>query len=925
MSIETGRTLGRYKVVSSIGKGGMGEVYLAEDTELGRQVALKVLLDDIAKDEDRVRRFVQEAKAASALNHPNILTVYEIGNDGDTKFIATELIKGETLRDRLRAEPLTLREVLDVAMQAAAALNAAHNAGIVHRDIKPENIMLRDDGFAKVLDFGLAKLAAGPAGTADSEDTTRAQVNTQPGVVMGTAPYMSPEQTRGKATDARCDIWSLGIVMYEMLTKRTPFSGETANDSVVAILTKDPPRLDASVPSELQRIIRKSLQKNVDERYQTVKDLLLDVKNLKRELEITEELERSQVPHATGSANVSTQVGERTTDEVQATQIRSTAISTETSVEIARVKQNYRRGIFAVIGILLLVGLGYFGYVYLKPRRLIETSFKNTTVEKLPIDGIISSVAFSPDQKYLAYVKGESLGKMSLILRQMATGSEKEIQATENVRLTLSGFSHDGSYFYYRNWKDGFADLYQVPLLGGESKKVVVDIDSEPSFLPDDKEFVYLRHSTKDLKDSIIQRNLFSGEEKVIYSIDGNFDIKTPTVSPDGARIAFVSGNRLQRPALIPINGGEPKFIGNDTWDAISGMRWLSDGSGLLVNGYLAKAENTKLFLVDLQTGTKTDLTKDGNDYSGTALSYDNKTIATIRTTPTSGIGEYDIASKTFKQIKRLGAGYVGLGGIGIKPDNQIIYTKTDGKGNLDLWKINTDGTADSQFLSLGKFILLNNKAEWGDVIYFHALDDKNQSKIWKANLDGSNPVQLTRGEKSNDYLIGVVPQTKTLLYGSQDAGQHSLIIFKVNLEGGETTPLPTDKNVSLRNVFLSPDGKKIGYIFVALDSFRNASNNFKFAVADFDGTQLLEVKIFDNFAFGRSLRFSADGKNLLFTKPESPSDIWQKDLSSGAETKVTNFGLDTIFNFTASDDGKKIYVVRGNTTSEVVLIKTAE
>ncbi len=215
--IEAGASIGHYRIVTKIGTGGMGEVYLAQDAKLERQVALKVLLDEVAGDEERVRRFVQEAKAASALNHPNILTVYEIGEFEHTRYIATELIKGETLRDRLRGEPMTLREVLDVAMQVAAALNAAHGAGIVHRDIKPENIMLRDDGIVKVLDFGLAKLNANPAGQADSEDATRAQVNTRPGVVMGTVLYMSPEQARGKETDARCDVWSLGVVMYEML------------------------------------------------------------------------------------------------------------------------------------------------------------------------------------------------------------------------------------------------------------------------------------------------------------------------------------------------------------------------------------------------------------------------------------------------------------------------------------------------------------------------------------------------------------------------------------------------------------------------------------------------------------------------------------------------------------------------------------
>ncbi|MEO7658938.1 MAG: serine/threonine-protein kinase, partial [Pyrinomonadaceae bacterium] len=227
-----GELIGHYRIVSTLGKGGMGEVLLAEDTKLERRVALKILLPEIASDETRVRRFVQEAKAASALNHPNILTVHEIGNIEGSQFIVTEYIKGETLRDRLSGGSITLRETLDVTIQVAAALSAAHNAGLVHRDIKPENIMLRDDGIVKVLDFGLVKLIEQKKSVADSNDATR--VRTGPGMVMGTATYMSPEQARGKDTDARTDVWSLGVVLYEMLAGASPFAGETANDSIAA-------------------------------------------------------------------------------------------------------------------------------------------------------------------------------------------------------------------------------------------------------------------------------------------------------------------------------------------------------------------------------------------------------------------------------------------------------------------------------------------------------------------------------------------------------------------------------------------------------------------------------------------------------------------------------------------------------------------
>ena len=271
----------------------MGEVFLADDTELGRPVALKILLDGIG-DGDPLRRFLQEAKAASALNHPNILTVYEIGAFEDSRFIATEFIKGRTLRERLKEEPLSGREALEIAIQVAAALGAAHEAGIVHRDIKPENIMIRVDGFVKVLDFGLAKLAEKEPEVIDSEEATIARVHTVPGMVMGTVNYMSPEQARGRDIDTRTDIWSLGVVFYEMLMGRTPFAEETTTDTMAAILKSEPAPLGEDAPPEVTRIIRKALQKNRNDRYQTVQDLLIDLKNLKRDLEFATEFERSQ-------------------------------------------------------------------------------------------------------------------------------------------------------------------------------------------------------------------------------------------------------------------------------------------------------------------------------------------------------------------------------------------------------------------------------------------------------------------------------------------------------------------------------------------------------------------------------------------------------------------------------------------------------
>jgi serine/threonine protein kinase len=301
MSPSAGKRIGRYDIVSPIGAGGMGEVFLARDTQLDRNVALKLLSEEFTKNEDRMKRFVQEAKTASALNHPNIIVIHEIGESEGANFIATEYIEGETLRDLLSRTHFSLEQVLDIGLQVANALAAAHKANIIHRDIKPENVMVRPDGYVKVLDFGLAKLTENSSVNGDSGIQTKMLVKTNPGAVMGTTSYMSPEQAKGlPAIDARTDVFSLGIVIYEMLTGRVPFQGSTAGEVIGAIMyesLKPIARYTSDCPPELERIVTKALQKDPEERYQSVKDLGNDLKTLRRKLDFESELERSAVPN----------------------------------------------------------------------------------------------------------------------------------------------------------------------------------------------------------------------------------------------------------------------------------------------------------------------------------------------------------------------------------------------------------------------------------------------------------------------------------------------------------------------------------------------------------------------------------------------------------------------------------------------------
>jgi eukaryotic-like serine/threonine-protein kinase len=411
--LEANTTLLHYLIVSKIGAGGMGEVYLAQDTKLDRKVAIKFLNEQFSKHEDKLSRFVREARAASALNHPNILTVYEIGEVDGKNYIATELIDGTTLRQHLaQKEPLPLNTILKIGVQVSEALSAAHHAGIIHRDIKPENIMIRRDGYAKVLDFGLAKLSEPPAlasgAQTGSEDATRIQINTNPGIVMGTVNYMSPEQASGNPTDARTDIWSLGVVLYEMLARKVPFTGATTSHTIVSILEKEPLALE-NVPGELQRIVRKALAKDVDMRYQSARDLLIDLKNLRRDLDIQGELERSTTPNretATGSFHdKATQVyasgvlATRSGPAPAATYQSASASSLEYAVTQAR----SHKLVTAIVALGLLIGVATAGYFALVPKNGSKGQINSIAV--LPFQ----NKSADPDTDYLSDGLAESL------------------------------------------------------------------------------------------------------------------------------------------------------------------------------------------------------------------------------------------------------------------------------------------------------------------------------------------------------------------------------------------------------------------------------------------------------------------------------------------------------------------------------------
>lgn len=916
--METGTTINQYKVISAIGAGGMGEVYLAQDTRLERQVALKVLLDEVAGDEERVKRFVQEAKAASALNHPNILTVYEIGELEHTRYIATELVKGETLRDRLRRGPITLREVLDIAMQVAAALNAAHNAGIVHRDIKPENIMLRDDGIVKVLDFGLAKLTAAATVSADSEDATRAQVNTRPGVVMGTVLYMSPEQARGKETDARCDVWSLGVVMYEMLAGTTPFVGETANDSIAAILTKEPPPLDDTTPSELRRIVRKSLQKQTDERYQTVKDLLLDVKNLKRELEFSEELERSSVPQSTGSSNVGTiRRSEGATAAFSApasggffthTNEGPPQGGTQSMSSAEYIVTQVKRGKYWILSlaILALAGIGFGIYKY-NGSRPVNISFEGAKITKVTDSGKVGGVAISPDGKWLIYSVYDG-GKASLWLKQVAIpDSNTQIVSPADVEYRGLAFSPDGNYLYYTSSEGTLqGTLYQVPVLGGTTRKLISGVSGGISFSPDGKQITYGVEDLANDETLLMIANADGTDPRQLLKLKGNDEMASSRArwSPDGNTIALWTGTNNPRKlqiSTVSVLGGEIMQFGKHNFDDIALWEWLPDGKGLLTLAAERPDQAPQFWEISYPAGEARKVSNDLNTYDRISLTADANILATVQSVSTSNIWTAPIGDSA--RTTQVTSGSNQNFGPVWTPDGRLVYARGSGYDS-DIYVADRAGGIPKRLTSNN---LSGNPKVSSDGRYIVYISFQSGiPSIWRMDVDGGNPKQLTRGMSANPSFS---PDSQEVIYS---AGADSLKIWKVGIDGG--TPVQLTDNESTFPVF-SPDGKQFACLW-------REDPNSQPRIAIIPSTGGKPVKTFALIRRSYGLRWMPDGRSIGYVVDDgNVGNIWSQSIDGGAPKQITNFNSERIGSFDLSGDGKQLAIERGTNARDVVLI----
>ncbi len=915
MSTDAGTILGRYEIRSPIGAGGMGEVYLARDTRLDRPVALKLLSGEVTRQEDRLHRFEQEARAASALNHPNILTIYEIGHADAGHFIATEYIDGETLRQHITRTHIRTAEALDIATQVCAALAAAHTAGIIHRDIKPENIMLRRDGYVKVLDFGLVKLTEQQV--VDSEAPTKSPVKTNPRTVMGTVAYMSPEQVRGVGVDARTDIWSLGVVLYEMVAGRVPFEGATSSDVIVSILEKEPvplARYAADVPTELEWIVKKTLAKDREERYQTIKDLTVDLRRLRQELEFKSKLGRS-MPSGEEMSYTPSGGQAAATANVPASHTRDGGTNrTASSAEylIGEIKRHRGSATLILSALLLVLAAASFGvYYFFMPGHPLAP-FQNMSISRLTNTGRANGAAISPDGKYVVHVVSEA-GQQSLWIRQVATSSNMQIVPPAEVQYSGLTFSRDGNFVYYvMTEKTPPAGLYQVPVLGGAPKKLVENVESSVALSSDGKRLAFMRWYPAEEEIALFVANVDGSKERKLATRKHPDYLTDVSWSPDDKIIATpvkthdangyymsITGVRVEDGAEIPIT--------TQRWPSVGRAEWVRDGTGLVTTAVDQTSRLSQVWYLSYPGGEAHRITNDLNDYKTISMTADSSALVTVQKDFLSNIWIADGDGNAGQANQITSSKYNGLSGLSWTPDGKIVYT-SNASGNPDIWIMDADGSHQKQLTANAGANSYPSVTADGRYVVFVS-DRTGMTVIWRMNIDGSNLKQLAEGKVYNPSCSS---DSRWVVYEKYDSSKWTL--WKVSIEGGNAERL-TDQDAEYPAV--SPDGKSIAYLYTD----EQANSQRKIVVVPFQGGQ--PTRTFDIPPTARGvIQWQGGGRALTYVDNHSGvSNIWRQPLDGSPPKQLTDFKTDQIFFFGWSRDGQQLAVSRGMMITDVVLI----
>jgi len=887
-----GRNIGHYKLIAELGAGGMGLVYRAQDLKLGREVALKFMAPELAQDRKASERFKREARAAAAINHPNICTVYEVGEHEGQPFIAMELLDGESLEKRIGNQPLALESLLDWASQIANGLEAAHERGILHRDIKPGNLFVTSRGDVKILDFGLAKQAPETRPAADivrQSEITTVEHLTDAGKAAGTPNYMSPEQARGEDLDERTDLFSVGAVLYEMATGKKPFRG--ANPGVVlgAILHEQPPspvKLNPELPEDLERIIQKALEKDRDFRYQHAAEIRADLRRLRRDTSSQQKVVRRQ-----SATNIT---------------LAAPSVSPE--------GRPRSKAVFAIITAIVLVALGLFFPVL---RKKTGPAFQTLTIERLTHLGSVLMAAISRDGKYVAYVAGIP-GKGGLWVRQVATQSDIQIQPPTAGTYEGLTFSNDGNYLYFtRDNGDGRpAELFQVPVIGGERRKVSSGVDSGITFSPDGQRFAFLREATADAQQLIVA-GVDGGAEQVIAERSGTDEFYGYGVgwSPDGRLIAASAFSGGQCFVMtVPASGGPLKKLGVKGWQYIQRVAWLPDSSGVIVIAGETRTSPEQIWLISYPSAAIRRITNDLSNYTDLSLTGDGHSLAVVQADTVSNIWTVPDARAALASQLTFGVGTQdGIYGLAWAPDGRTVYAATT-SGSRELWMAAPGGrprqiTFDSD---LG-FFSTPSLCPDGHTVVFGAGPLGNAS-IWKVDVEGGKPTSITSG--GTQGAPSCAPDGKWVYFNR--LGKSFYTLWRIPIQGGNPEQLTT---YSSTFPIVSPDGKWVA--FRLGDPNRTASGIIPSA-----GGQPVKTFDFSFFAPGGDvvMRWSPAGDAVDYIDIRNGiANIWRQRLSGGEPKQLTDFSPGLIFNFVWLPNGRDLAVALGNSTSDVVRFRDFE
>ncbi len=935
-----GQAIGPYQLLELLGRGGMGEVYLAHDPRLNRRVALKLLPTAIVDDGERVRRFEQEARATSAISHPNVAHIYEIGEAQGRRYIAMEYVHGMTLRQALQRGPLEVCDALDIATQIAIALAAAHEAGVLHRDIKPENVVLRVDGYVKVLDFGLAKLVENRLYAGRPEATPLPSLHTEPELLMGTSDYMSPEQVRRQPVDERTDLWSLGVVLYEMLAGRRPFPRRESREVIVLILEREPEPIESvrdGLPRALQEIVAKALRKRTKERFQSAREMVDELRRVRRPL--VERSVSAGASHVAGASYAPRYAPDLSPESAAGPSVEPSRrpygalgrmtgfrLASLISTRAATLTRKWRPVYWLVLLSLAVAGI-YFYFSLARQRRLpLLGKVLNLKFQRLNLSGDISDITLSPDGKYVARVVAEE-GKFTIHITEIATASDLRIAQPSAADYSGLSFSPDGTYLYYLENQAETGTLYRVSKLGGGRRKILDDVSTGVTFSPDGAWLAFVRtNRSLDTPDLIVAQA--DGTSERILARRTRADADTfmsdmkragPVWSPDGKVLACptlrLSPEQEMNLDVIDVETGAGRRLNAESWHDISRVAWLADGSGLVVSAAAALGAPWQLYLLAYPGGEVRKVTNDPHNYTLISGARDSSLFLTLNVEEDSSVWKVSAAGGARPEVtgvtQRKGVSEILWDGAG-----KFLYTVSDGT-HTNLWVQEPGASVRQLTFEADNF----KPAQSDDGRYVVFVSTRaGAMNVWRMNGDGTQLKQLTNG--AYEDVPSVTPDGRWVIYRTGNS------IRKVSIDGGEAIKL-LDKSALCP--VLSPDGRLLAFF----TNDRPESQTWHIEVYDLNS--LAVVRRFElpesttpfnglRLTPDNRLRWTTDGSGLAYvSRADGASNVWLTPLEGGAVHQLTYFKDANMLSFAWSSDGKQLACVRMTKAYVPVLVRLFE